>query len=90
MVARAEQKLRSDVDRSLLVGTHVNRRIPVEAQFFLVVIRPRLERSNLVGIAIHASNLAALGFMLLLSSLVIVGLASALLGRDFMLRRERQ
>ena len=30
---------------------------------------------------------AALGFMLLLSSLVIIDLASALLGRDFMLRR---
>ena len=35
-------------------------------------------------------QLAALGFMLLVSTLVIVGLASALLGRDFMLRRERQ
>ena len=35
-------------------------------------------------------NLAALGFLLLAATLVIVGLASALLGRDFMLRRERQ
>jgi iron(III) transport system permease protein len=35
-------------------------------------------------------QLAALGFMLLVSTLVIVGTASALLGRDFMLRRERQ
>ncbi len=35
-------------------------------------------------------HLAALGFLLLLATLVIVGLASALLGRDFMLRRERQ
>ncbi|HEY1412482.1 MAG TPA: ABC transporter permease subunit, partial [Rhodopila sp.] len=35
-------------------------------------------------------NLAALGFLLLASSLVIVGIATALLGRDFMLRRERQ
>jgi iron(III) transport system permease protein len=34
-------------------------------------------------------NLAALGFLLLASTLVIVGLASSLLGRDFMLRRER-
>jgi iron(III) transport system permease protein len=34
-------------------------------------------------------NLAALGFMMLLSTLVIVGLATALLGRDFMLRRDR-
>ena len=35
-------------------------------------------------------QLAALGFLLLAATLVIVGLASALLGRDFMLRRERQ
>ena len=35
-------------------------------------------------------HLAALGFLLLAATLVIVGLASALLGRDFMLRRERQ
>jgi iron(III) transport system permease protein len=35
-------------------------------------------------------HLAALGFMLLVATLVIVGGATALLGRDFMLRRERQ
>ena len=35
-------------------------------------------------------HLAALGFLLLAATLVIVGLATALLGRDFMLRRERQ
>jgi iron(III) transport system permease protein len=35
-------------------------------------------------------HLAALGFLLLLATLAIVGLASALLGRDFMLRRDRQ
>ena len=35
-------------------------------------------------------HLAALGFLLLVATLVIVGIASALLGRDFMLRRERQ
>jgi iron(III) transport system permease protein len=34
-------------------------------------------------------SLAALGFLLLASTLVIVGLASLLLGRDFMMRRER-
>ena len=34
-------------------------------------------------------HLAALGFLLLASTLIIVGLASSLLGRDFMLRRER-
>jgi iron(III) transport system permease protein len=34
-------------------------------------------------------SLAALGFLLLASTLVIVALASILLGRDFMLRRER-
>ncbi len=34
-------------------------------------------------------NLAALGFLLLASTLLIVGVATALLGRDFMLRRER-
>ncbi|MBV9247754.1 MAG: iron ABC transporter permease [Acetobacteraceae bacterium] len=35
-------------------------------------------------------SLAALGFMLLASTLIIVGLATALLGRDFMLRRDRE
>ena len=35
-------------------------------------------------------HLAALGFLLLLATLAIVGLASAALGRDFMLRRDRQ
>ena len=34
-------------------------------------------------------SLAALGFLLLASTLIIVVLASSLLGRDFMLRRER-
>jgi iron(III) transport system permease protein len=34
-------------------------------------------------------SLAALGFLLLLATMVIVGGATALLGRDFMLRRER-
>ncbi|HYZ22624.1 MAG TPA: iron ABC transporter permease [Rhodopila sp.] len=34
-------------------------------------------------------SLAALGFLLLVSTLVIVAAATALLGRDFMLRRER-
>jgi iron(III) transport system permease protein len=34
-------------------------------------------------------NLAALGFLLLASTLLIVGFASSMLGRDFMLRRER-
>jgi iron(III) transport system permease protein len=35
-------------------------------------------------------HLAALGFLLLIATLAIVGIASAVLGRDFMLRRERQ
>jgi iron(III) transport system permease protein len=35
-------------------------------------------------------SLAALGFMLLASTLVIVGIATMLLGRDFMLRRDRE
>ena len=35
-------------------------------------------------------HLAALGFLLLIATLAIVGIASVLLGRDFMLRRERQ
>jgi iron(III) transport system permease protein len=34
-------------------------------------------------------SLAALGFLLLASTLIIVALATALLGRDFMLRRDR-
>jgi len=34
-------------------------------------------------------KLAALGFLLLAASILIVGIAMAILGRDFMLRRER-
>ena len=35
-------------------------------------------------------SLAALGILLLIATLVVVGIATALFGRDFMLRRERQ
>jgi iron(III) transport system permease protein len=37
----------------------------------------------------NLESLAALGFLLLASALIIVGLASSLLERDLMLRRER-
>ena len=48
------------------------------------------EARRLCGKEGNFEHLAALGFLLLAATLVIVGLASALLGRDFMLRRERQ
>src|SRR5579863_277837 len=39
MIARAKQELGSDVNRSLFVRTHMNRRIPIESQLPLSIIR---------------------------------------------------
>ena len=60
MVARPKQKLRADVDRPFFIGTHVNRRIPVEMQLLLFIERKRLNRANLVRVAIYPAKLAAL------------------------------
>src|SRR5216683_2834034 len=62
VVARTEQELRSDIDRSLLVGTHVDGRVPVKAQFLFAVLWKRLDVSSLVRVTIDAANIAALRF----------------------------
>ena len=59
VVARAEQKLRSDVNRSFLVGRKRDRRVPVVTQLLLVV-RARLDVTGFVRIPIHPRDLAAL------------------------------
>ena len=61
VIARAEQKLRADIDCSLFVRRKCDRRIPVEPQF-LIVIRPWLDVASLMRVAIYAADLAALIF----------------------------
>src|SRR5204862_4665557 len=60
VIARAEQELRPDINRPLLVGTHMDRRVPVEAQLLFRIIRPGMDVAPLVRIAIYAPNLPAL------------------------------
>src|SRR5260370_3879152 len=62
VVSRAEEELRADVNRALLIGAHVDRRVPVEAQLPFPVIRLRLDETALEREMIHAADLAALRF----------------------------
>ncbi len=61
LVARAEQELRAHVERALLVGREVQRRVPVEAQL-LARARLRLDVARLVRVLVHARDRAALVF----------------------------
>ena len=45
MIARAEQELRANVNRALLIRAHVDRRVPVEAQLPFSVILFRLDQT---------------------------------------------
>src|SRR6202035_2085887 len=56
MIARAEQELRSDVNRSFLIRAHVNRSIPIEAQFLLAIVRPGLETASLGCVTVHSTD----------------------------------
>src|ERR1700722_16071029 len=60
MVAGAKQKLRPDVDRSLLIRAHVNRSVPVEAQLLLAIIRPRFQATSLMRVAIDSPDFSPL------------------------------
>ena len=61
VIARAEKKLRADVDRPFLVRRKRDRRVPVEAQLFLVV-RLGLNVARFVRVAIYPADVAALVF----------------------------
>ena len=60
MITRPEQKFCADVDGALLIGAHVNRGVPIEAQLLLAIFGKRLDRPTFVGEAIHPANLTAL------------------------------
>src|SRR5205807_2597258 len=62
MIARAEQKLCADVNRSLLVGAHVDRRVPVEPQLSLSIILFRLDQFAFQRDPVDSPNKAALRF----------------------------
>ncbi len=60
MVAGAEQELCADVNRAVLLGANVDRRVPVVPQFSFAVLGQRLDAAHLVRLAINAADLAAL------------------------------
>src|SRR5580765_311151 len=62
VVARTKKKLRSDIQRALFTGTHVNRSIPVEAELAFAVVGLRLNRAGFQRETIHAADFTALGF----------------------------
>src|SRR5205085_7334689 len=62
VIARAKQKLRADVNRSVLRRAHLNRRVPVVAQLAFLVIGQWLNAARLVRLAIDAADVAALRF----------------------------
>ena len=62
MIARAIEKLRSHVNRALLVGADLNGRVPAKAQLLLAISRVRRDGTRLVGITVYAANRSALRF----------------------------
>src|SRR2546430_14349646 len=58
--ARAERDLRADVDGAPLRRADVNRRVPVEAELLLLVMRERRDVAILVRLAIDARDPATL------------------------------
>src|SRR5271165_3761842 len=60
MVAGAEQELSADVNRAVLLGAYVDRRVPVVPQFSFAVLGQRLDAAQLVRLAIDAADLAPL------------------------------
>src|SRR6516164_3852540 len=59
MVARAEEELRTNIDRSLLVRRKRDWGIPIEPKF-LVIVRSRLDVACFMGVPIYAADFAAL------------------------------
>src|SRR5260370_26683789 len=62
MVARAEQELRANIDRALLIGDHVNWSIPIEAQLPFSIVWLRLNKLAFQREPIDSPNKAALRF----------------------------
>ena len=60
MVAGAEEKLRSDINRAFLIGTYMDGRVPVKAQLAFTVVGLRLDVTRIEGKAVDASNFSAL------------------------------
>src|SRR6267154_5640346 len=60
-VSRAEEELRSDVERALLIWAHVNRCIPIEAQLAFAIILLRLDASYFGVGPFQAADVAACG-----------------------------
>ena len=54
--------MRTNINRALFVGAHVDGGIPVEAQLLLVVIRLRLDVAAIQRMPVDAANISALGF----------------------------
>src|ERR1700722_6766162 len=57
-----KQELRPDIDGSLLLWTHMHRRVPVEAQLLFAVVRFWLDEARLQSEPIDAGDKAALRF----------------------------
>ena len=60
VIARAEEELGADVDGPFFVGAHVNGSVPIESQLAFPVIRPGMQITRLMRVAIHSANFAAL------------------------------
>ena len=62
MIARPEQELRADVNGPFFIWAHVDRRVPVKAQFLFVIVGIRGDASSFQRMSVHAANRAALRF----------------------------
>ena len=60
VITRTEEELRADIDSSFFIRTHVYRRIPIEVQLLLAVVRKRLDRPGFVGVAVDTANFSSL------------------------------
>src|SRR5258706_15436082 len=60
MIARAKQKLRAQIDSSVLCRTNMNRGIPVEAKLAFLVLRQGLDAAGFLRLSIDAADVTAL------------------------------
>ena len=60
MIARAVEELLPEIQSVLVVRTHLDGSVPVEAQLLLAILRIRLNGARLVRPAIYPANLSAL------------------------------
>src|SRR5260370_8293026 len=73
MVARAEQELRADINRALLIGAHVNWSIPIEAQLPFSIVWLRLNKLAFQREPIDSPNKAALRFGINIACIARIG-----------------